>query len=1327
MALEGLQAILAKEEVLATFKVRDLLDAPASVERKYLSHVRSYLPLGRVAGGNGQQSVTDYEKMLIAKVKQGAAPVGYLSAEYGYGKTSTAAFLWDRCRQANLLAVPPFQIERLTDLIAAAYGWGRYLLEQQRPALVRELEQLYRSYTERSISDDAGGDENYASRLAALEREGRYTVALNSADFTRFFEQYADLALRAGYQGVVLLPDELQQYTNPTINSSVGDPLSPLFELVNNLLTRTGYLKSTIIFVTPTKDLALIRDNRGDLVDRMQQHGLGFDLNDIYDASFAARLWQRLAAEFDFAAEAAAISSERALRALGEIAARHDLGSGPRTVVNGYKAMIRHYQADNQQPYSPLNLVDDFLSGGITFDGVSKLREEVNKLLRHPLVAGQGERERAVRYLAAFPSSGAPDAEIVAEGLREAVDVLIEQQLTITFGGRDQGGNLLAVGTTLRDLAPEEGGSRDWLTNATSQFIRLTYQEASEKAMERAANACCRLLRERIFREQDWKLVEAGEASSSRDAYLLLEGATKQTKSRYPQRRVYLRLISDGQPAASLTKEADLIITLDLRRHRDHSEAERRSLPGSIDTSDPRHLRLSLNLARQSSNQIYQPLQQTLEKIVSPNKVTPLLLLNLYAFLDEQLAANQVPKQDQPYVQGAFQNDLFDGVERELFNADLTAGRAGGVRILEDAYQKAIGTIYPDYQTLIGHVQYARAMGDYRLALEKLNPYQRRGEQSVSGTKEEIAGLFNRSNVGLDSLINDFPTLLRRDEDWHGRQQGSLSFTLHPWEQIVVGLFVSTGAEAGRKRRLPLADLRRDAQQRGYRDEEIEVLLALLAARGLAEVQGEGLVRQESKATTASDLRRLLDQHERRLTGLLAAFASDRTLLDQQAQVREFVAELARKRQVEDQQIYQIERTLKDYATALEGWRSQQQAAMRKAIRSLRPPVGVAEAERKLLERAYTGELAAQLEPLREQAAMKVELNSTRLAALHRDYSTLEAASSAIADEDELLKAQEQVAALRQQLERERSGDEQSRALIAQWRSVTTLLTEATALQSEIVAEGEAGVVAQGEYAAWLRGLREGLSVDRLRAFDQVSEWRVGLEGVRSRLAQARQAAEGQFATLQQAYWLALQQAGLAENEQPRALTYNRLDPAGSLRSLHELVVSCWQGLLNTLGSTNKRLDSEVQQMQSAADPDMERNHRSRLLEQCAALGQQLAAHNQQLVALYQAAEQLAAAGPAALRGAASSLRAASQTLERLRVAVAEVRASFSQLSLSEGERTLLAGLRALAGGPSGVELAALLRQSEGKANRQQVWIDLAGLYDKLRLRVRLEVIEEQE
>lgn len=136
MSLEGLDAILTKEEIVATQRPADLLDRPEMVDSAYTRHVRSYIPLGRQAQDeNGGQSVDNFEKRVIREVKEAAALRGYITAEYGYGKTSTALYLWKRAREANILAVPPFQMTRLPDLITAAYGWLRYELNRTRPIL----------------------------------------------------------------------------------------------------------------------------------------------------------------------------------------------------------------------------------------------------------------------------------------------------------------------------------------------------------------------------------------------------------------------------------------------------------------------------------------------------------------------------------------------------------------------------------------------------------------------------------------------------------------------------------------------------------------------------------------------------------------------------------------------------------------------------------------------------------------------------------------------------------------------------------------------------------------------------------------------------------------------------------------------------------------------------------------------------------------------------------------------------------------------------------------------------------------------------------------
>ena len=65
MSIEGLQAILDKEEIVATQRAEDLMTHPAMVDDAYHRHVRTYVPFGRRAGGGGGQSVTDFEKEVI--------------------------------------------------------------------------------------------------------------------------------------------------------------------------------------------------------------------------------------------------------------------------------------------------------------------------------------------------------------------------------------------------------------------------------------------------------------------------------------------------------------------------------------------------------------------------------------------------------------------------------------------------------------------------------------------------------------------------------------------------------------------------------------------------------------------------------------------------------------------------------------------------------------------------------------------------------------------------------------------------------------------------------------------------------------------------------------------------------------------------------------------------------------------------------------------------------------------------------------------------------------------------------------------------------------
>lgn len=122
MSIEGLQAILDKEEVVPTQRAEDLIAHPDLADESYRRHVRTYVPFSREASGGEGQSVTAFEKKVIRDIKDAKVVRGYITAEYGHGKTSTAIYLWERAGKENLLAVPPFQFNHLPDLARATYG-----------------------------------------------------------------------------------------------------------------------------------------------------------------------------------------------------------------------------------------------------------------------------------------------------------------------------------------------------------------------------------------------------------------------------------------------------------------------------------------------------------------------------------------------------------------------------------------------------------------------------------------------------------------------------------------------------------------------------------------------------------------------------------------------------------------------------------------------------------------------------------------------------------------------------------------------------------------------------------------------------------------------------------------------------------------------------------------------------------------------------------------------------------------------------------------------------------------------------------------------------
>ncbi|RMD59636.1 hypothetical protein D6833_11130, partial [Candidatus Parcubacteria bacterium] len=759
MSLEGLQAILDKEEIVATQRANDLLGRPEFVDETYKRHVRTYIPLGRQADERQSgKSVAGFERRVIREVRQGGALRGYITAEFGHGKTSTALYLWDRARAENLLAVPPFQLNKLSDLIMATFGWVRYEVGRTRPNLLSQAQSLYESLMERSaesLAEQLEIDPTAAQRIVHYRPE---YLDLTPADYIHFFEEMTYVAQQAGFDGLLVIADEVQQYIEPEIKAGIKDPISPLFDVISAILTRRNHLNFGLILVIPPKELGLLRDQRGDLVHRVLQVSL--DLGTVYDREFPQRLWHRLAKEFDFEEHRARIISKECLDALGQISARSDLSDGPRTVVNAFRRATRRYIElghPYDEPYKPDHLIEDFIDGRIEYDSPKKIPGVVSQALAHSLVKGHPERERAVKWAAAFPNEGVPRSLQERLGLAKAFDDLAQSalgDLVISVG------DVRNRGFTLRGL-DQVVVETDWLTTTIREFWR-TYYETADSTRQRATEAFFDLLTRKVFPKNQWTLVERITGRLTRNPGLVLEGSFNSFVRRFPERRVHVRVLWEDEPVKDAAPLGEVVIQFRLRRYLDWPEEKRRRHAEPIQVNyEGRKIEFTLNLMHREEDAISPNLERIVGPVVSPYKLTPLLLLTMHKILDEKREKNLIPKTEDAQIH-YFQSDLLDNVFRELFNAAVGVPvEAAEERIVETALLRLLEAMYPDYDTLIRVNNWTSSLQKYINALKHLETtHERQGQIVYEGTKEDVAGLFTLSNTGLDTFISNFSSLI---------------------------------------------------------------------------------------------------------------------------------------------------------------------------------------------------------------------------------------------------------------------------------------------------------------------------------------------------------------------------------------------------------------------------------------------------------------------------------------------------------------------------------------------------------------------------------------
>lgn len=1173
MSLEGLQAILSKEEIVATQRATDLLERPEAVDEAYTRHVRTYVPLGRQAeNGQGGQSVEDFERQVIKEVRQGGAVRGYLTAEYGYGKTSTALYLWERARTANILVTPPFQLNKLTDLLVGTYGWMRYEIRRTRPTLLEDATAIYQEAIERNAETLA---RRYSIDVAAARRMAQdkpEILELGPADYIRFFEDMTKLAQRAGFDGLLLLADEVQQYIEPEVKSGVKDPISPLFDVVGAILTRRGHLNFGLIMVIPPKEIGLMRDIRGDLIHRVLQASL--DLSTVYDREFPARLWGRLAKNFDFEEHQARVLSPECLDALGQISARQDLADGPRTVVNVFRRATRQYIESgypSDSPYTPGHLIDDFLTGRIQYDSPKKIPQIVSQALAHSLVRGQTERERAIRWAAAFPNEGVKRSVQERLNLVKVFDDLSQSaqgDLIISVG------DVRDPGFTLRGLDQVQV-STEWLPMTIREFWR-SYYETSDPTKQRALKAFTELLTHRVFPPNQWGVTQTVPDGLTRNLGLVLEGQFSAFARRFPKRQVHVRILWENDDVRDANPLGDVTVQIRLRRYLDLPEDERRhrAEPVQIDYN-ARQINLALNLMTRQDGSISPTLERLVAPIVSPYKLTPLLLLTLHNVMTDKRVNNLIPKPDDPQVQ-YFQGDLLDNAFRELFSSAVGATvEAAEERLLEVALLRLLEALYPDYDTLIRVSNWESSLTKYVNAIRHLETgHERQGQIACEGLKEDIATLFTLSNTGLDTFISNFPSLIEITQDFPSRRdadrgiKGAVRFKLHPLEQKIRGWLQSSSkfehaTVAGRNydlHVLPASDIYRRAEQLGYREREVDVILDLMADRGLIENDSRrGIWRETvSQAPSLDELAAELQNWHNDIQVLLSGFPESAQLKQWQAEAdkAQRVLDERLRTKPDDEQLIRLRRSTQAYQRQLATFAAEQQAALRQQVGRLLARVPTA-------DRRQGERLNAQVQGGVDYV---FQVNDLRTRVL-RQYTALDNEAQRVRREIEaqqlelrledlslsiLARLAHEFRTREQQLDDLRNRCEAFGTRYDEFAAWVELVERGSALEEEIQQLGDLVDDARTSFRRLSQDINGHISDDKEKALPHAPTYKLRLGEIAEAVRQVREAAVQRFTQLQERYKEALVQGlKFPADRLWRPLQYNPLAPEDSYDRLY--------------------------------------------------------------------------------------------------------------------------------------------------------------------------------
>lgn len=796
----GLSAIAEKPAVISTFGTDALSSSAERVRSTYEWIADTYVE---------QPSISGWQSAFLNAVRERKTPKASIVAPFGYGKSATAIGVWQACKAAGILAVPPLACSSFAEIAYAVCDWLTYRLDGRRADIADMRERfLVGSADVLARRDEREFAIPYDQALAAIQdklERGYLDFEDVSINLLALLESATTLAEQAGFAGLVVILDEGQQL----IGNAGKGVLVALRQLVWGLRTRKLPL-GLLITLDPDTERTLA-DRAGDILHRVKDDGLYLDIREVYGREFPARLWHQYAAAFELNEADRATIDRPTLDALGQLCEREDLSNGPRTVVDVLQHAAARRSAGAPPGYSPVQLVDDLVRGEIRFAGDrNTLPALVSELLSYGYFQRDAERSAALKLLAAFPR-GCPPEIVRHYGLEAAVGKLDADLRGEVITELEEGLALIELQRVARPA------------NRLNQLLRRYWMQITDEELfaEDAPKTFAETVIPLLFsaKQNDlngWAALEPVRLAADGTYRALFEGTGSLD---FPLRRIGVCVLPETVRDPDRPDDLDYWIVFRI--------ATTRGTPTLLVDAKEGAFTWHLPLTEEAPYGLDAGLRW-IEHYLNPHPISAATVLSLLRYLERESAVDGDAR-DNARITDTLER-LRAWLLARIFDED-TFRRAGhavsqsGIGALSEFLYGISRARWPAYRPVAMQRNWLSLLDDYVGAIVETPVPVRTGESLLSGTKSEVAALFGQErHAGFDSRARQYGPLLEM-VSWKGERAEVRFAALGAELQLATEL----RARGGWSRTDAYSSLRRD----GYSSAEAAQIIRLGTARGV--------------------------------------------------------------------------------------------------------------------------------------------------------------------------------------------------------------------------------------------------------------------------------------------------------------------------------------------------------------------------------------------------------------------------------------------------------------------------------------------------------------